>query len=70
MLGSPGLVPEMTFPSYIRNKWTNTCTYIAKDLNITSSVYKDDKNLIFKISYFTWGGIEEGKKKKKRAAFN
>lgn len=63
MLGSPGLVPEMTFRSYIRNKWTNTSTYIAEGLNITCSVYEDDKSLIFKISYFTWEGIEEGKKK-------
>jgi len=60
MLGSPGLEPEMTFPSYVRNKWTNTCTYIAKGLNITCGVYKGDKSLIFKISYFIW----EGRKRK------
>lgn len=35
--------------------------YIAKGRNITRSVYKDDKSLIFKISYFIW----EGKEKKK-----
>lgn len=63
MLGSPGLAPEMTFPSYIRNKWTNTCTYIAKGLNITCNVYEGDKSLIFKISYFIQEGT--GKKKKK-----
>lgn len=59
MLGSPGLAPEMTFPSYVRNKWTNTCTYIAKGLNIACSVYKFDKSLIFKISYFIWEGKEK-----------
>lgn len=61
MPGSPGLAPEMTFPSYIRNKRTNTCTYIAKGLNITLSVYGGDKSLIFKISYFSWEGIEKEK---------
>lgn len=50
----------MTFLSYIRNKWTNTYTYIAKGLNITCSVYKGDKSLIFKISYF----IREEREKK------
>lgn len=65
MLGSPGLAPEMTFPSYIRNKWTNTCTYIAKDLNITCNVYEGDKSLIFKISYFIQEGTGEKKKKKR-----
>ena len=59
MLGSPGLAPEMTFPPYIRNKWTNTCTYIAKGLNITCGVYEGDKSLIFKISYFIWEGKEK-----------